>query len=76
MATNKQAETTTKARVICAVDINGKRYEPDAVVEMTESELYIYRKSIDPHPDAVAHAEHVGRRARARRALLDDAALE
>ena len=66
----------TKARVLCQVDIDGKRYEPNDIAELSESDLYLYRKSVDPHPDSVAYAEQLGRREKARRALQSDAAFE
>jgi hypothetical protein len=76
MVTNKQAAILTKCRVLCAVNIDGVPHQPDDVVELDESNLYLYRKSVDPHPDSVTHAENIHRRAKARHAFENDIALE
>lgn len=50
-----------KARVLLEVTIEGNKYQPDDVVSLDEAQLYDYRGMVDPHPDAVRHAESIAR---------------
>jgi hypothetical protein len=54
---SRSASDITKARVICAFTHDGTVKNIDEIVELRQNELYLYRKSIDASPDAVAYAE-------------------
>ena len=54
---SRSASDTTKARVICAFIHDGTVRNIDEVVELGQDDLYLYRKSVDASPEAVAYAE-------------------
>lgn len=59
MATKKQQQKPDRilVRVLRELEIDGQIFKPDAVIEMFSDHVEIYAGSVDPHPDAVAHAK-------------------
>lgn len=72
MSTKTNGEGLTSARVLCDEMINGVPCKIDDIVELGEEDLRLYRKSVDPHPDAVVYAQALKRRAERRRQALSD----
>lgn len=59
MSKNKAATAVepSKARVLCAVTVNGVQYQPDDLIEAEAEVIAGLGGSVDPHPDAVAYCE-------------------
>ncbi|KQY51190.1 hypothetical protein [Lysobacter sp. Root494] len=55
---------TTKVRVLSALQHNGVRYQPNAVIELDAESLEELQLQgrVDPHPDAVKYAESLHQR--------------
>ena len=66
----KNEAALNKARVLTRVVIDGVTYHPDDVVEVDDRTQFYQRTSLDAHPEAVAYAEKLNSRRRAR-ALLE-----
>ena len=67
---SKNDAVLKKARVLVLVQIDGVTYQPGDVVEVDDRALFTLRASLDAHPEAVAYAEKLNSRRRAR-ALLE-----
>lgn len=50
---------TKKVRVLTETRHKGQVFKHNAVIEMTEDEIKAQAGTVDPHPDAVSHAESV-----------------
>ena len=53
----KTDATLKKARVLRNVEIDGKTYSPNAIVEVDADTLFDLRGALDAHPDSVAAAQ-------------------
>lgn len=54
---------TKKVRVLSETRHKGKVLAHNSVIEMTDEEIKAQAGAVDPHPDAVAHAEKLARKA-------------